>query len=144
MSPIRKPIEKVYSVALAFVEADRLARKRGGHGVPVKRQLRWAYIRIASLDAPYGQRLDALGATMGQARWVAAPGMGKGIGPRPSRPSRNADVEARFNALVALLEGRSPFASFKALVAAFPAIDPRTGKACVVAEDTIVRDGRQE
>lgn len=125
MSPIRKPIENPYSVAVAFVDADRLARQQSGKGLPVRRALRWSYLRVASLDAPYGARLDALGATMAQVRWVAAPGMGGKT--KWERPARNAEVEARFNGLVALLEGRSPHATFRALVAAMPAIDPRNG-----------------
>lgn len=125
MSPIRKPIEKPYSVAVAFIEADKLARQQGGQGLPVRRSLRWSYLRVASLEAPYGTRLDALGATMAQVRWVAAPGMGGKT--KWERPSRNKEVEARFNGLVALLEGRSPHPNFRALVAAMPAIDPRSG-----------------
>lgn len=123
MTPIRKALENPYTVAVAFMRADALARNESGRGLPVSRQLRWFYRRVAELDAAYGRRLDELGATMAQMRWVASPGMGK-----TARGGRNLAVEARYQALAALLEGRSAFPSFRALVAGFPAIDPRNGK----------------
>lgn len=120
MSAIRKALENPYTVAVTLMAADGTARKLTGRGLPgVSKALRWQYRRIAALEAPWGKRLDELGATMGQARWVASPGLGK--------KGRNLEVEARYQALVAFLEKRSEHESFRALTDAFPTIDPRTG-----------------
>lgn len=80
------------------------------------------YKRIARLPRHMGERLDKLCASFAQVRWVA-----NGV-------NHVAELERRYNALVALLEhgdpqGRSPGVAFRAVMHALPKMGRGVGVA---------------
>ena len=116
-----KAYENPYTVSVAWVANEgQFRRATGGEEPRVKhsRQARWFFRKVAQLERTWGENLDRLGATMRQIRWVASPGARE----------RLADVERRYRALVAFLEGRSECSSFRELRASLPSFDPVTGE----------------
>ena len=87
---------------------------------PISRARRWQYRQIAALDLPWQRRLDELGASMRQVRWVASAN-------QAGERRRRAQVDLRYRALVRFLEGKSEHATFQDLVDSFATYDPRTG-----------------
>lgn len=116
--------ENPYTRAMALIDASK--RVQNATGAPLLgRSKLWQCRRIAALEETWGLNLDRLGATHAMLRWVAGPGMPKAQ--KNCRSPRAIQVEARYYATVAFLEGRSPHLKFKDLMASFPTIDPRTG-----------------
>jgi len=85
--------------------------------IPLSPSRALQYQKIAALDLPWQRRLDALGASFEQVRWVSGPGPG----------TRRTEVDLRYRALIALLEGKSEHESFRALRDAHPTYDPHSG-----------------
>ncbi len=119
MPKLRQKLENPYTNSVAWCRADKAVRAETSEPLRgASKGYRWQRTKIAALGKAWGGRLDQLGATFYQARWVASPDPRK----------RLAEVESRYRALVALLEERSRFESFAALVAGFASIDPHTGE----------------
>lgn len=100
-----------YETCCALAEADRTRPLKIDRGR--RRHLR----TIAALAPSWGKRLDDLGASYREIRWVAA----------PDPAERSVEVEYRYRALVRLLEGKGAHRTFRELCDAFPSYDPRSG-----------------
>jgi hypothetical protein len=106
-------IVKSYSRAVGWLRADPGVR------VPLSRQRRSDYRRIAALPPPWGHVLDELGAPYYLVRWVAGPGLRQPV-----------LREQRWLAARAALRRPDGFAKkhFGALRAAHPLVEPRHQK----------------
>jgi len=109
--PVRERTLRPYAAARAIAAADA-----GGH-LDISRQHRRHLRTIAALEPSWGKRLDDLGASHREIRWVAA----------PDPKERPVEVEYRYRALARLLEGTGAHRTFRALVDAFTSYDPHTG-----------------
>jgi hypothetical protein len=120
--PVRARTLRPYAAARAIVAADAGAR------LDISRQHRRHLRTIAALEPSWGRRLDDLGASHREIRWVAA----------PDPKERPVEVEYRYRALARLLEGGGPHRTFQELCDATTSYDPRTGEeiAPVAASNT--------
>lgn len=90
------------------------AREALASDVPLSPSRELQYKKIAALDLPWQRRLDELGASLHQVRWVSSPGPGE----------RRTEVDLRCRAMLKFLEGKSEFGSFKELRESRPTYDP--------------------
>lgn len=111
-APRRERKLRPWATAVALMRADGLQR------LDLSRSRRCHDRKIAALDPHKGRRLDDLGATYRAVRWVAAPGS----------EVRSGEVDFRYRALVAFLEGRSEHASLASLYGSHKRFDPHTGE----------------
>jgi len=95
----REKIVRAYTVARAWVRADPSIRQ------VISRQLRLQRERIAELGDAWGYRLERLGASYEQIRWVASPG-----------PGRALEREARYRAMCTMLEETPAADRYKAFI----------------------------
>ena len=116
--PVRSRMLRPYAAARALMAADAASR------LPISRARRQQIRTISGLPQTWGRRLDDLGASYREIRWVAA----------PDPAERPVDVEYRYRALARLLERPPPGAeaaagprTFRELVDSFASYDPHTG-----------------